>query len=186
MLAVSRDIDSFTPGYSVRSCSRCSRTIVAGGSTVDQQLFCGENCIRAYCIDQDGITDVVVTQECHKACGGACPQCKGSGPLAVYTGRVFWSAFIMQSDATVKRLCCRSCGRELQRNALVMCAAMGWWSLGGLFITPVMIFQNIAALCSQPNESFSSEEVREVVLESLVRASMKRRGFKPPESDLPI
>jgi hypothetical protein len=58
-------------------------------------------------------------------------------------------------------VCCRACARSKQLFSIAFSFALGWWSLWGLFLTPIQIIRNIFGLVWPPDPSQPSPSLQQ-------------------------
>lgn len=151
-------------------CANCGKDILFGGVTAYGLRFCNKKCrengndlvlLRSE-IPQDIVNKQI--QEIHQ---GLCPKCQGNGPVDLHPSYRVCSAIFLTSWRTTPNICCRSCGIRIQIKDCIFSFFLGWWSLYGLFLTPVQIVKNISGILKRPDELNPSEE-----LESLIRGAI--------------
>jgi hypothetical protein len=85
---------------------------------------------------------------------GACPKCKGPGPVDVHTSYWVWSALALTRWGTQQQITCRGCAMKRQVGNLALSGILGWWGFPhGLLLTPVQLWRNARALVVPPDPS---------------------------------
>lgn len=130
------------------TCAHCGKTVVFAGKHDGDYRFCDDLCHAygptlsvSHQIPLDVVSECI--QEIHE---GLCPNCKGNGPIDVHTSYAVESKIIYVSWDSSPEICCRSCGRRNQFEAIGFSLLFGWWSIFGLFITPVQVIRNIVGI----------------------------------------
>ena len=147
-------------------CSVCQSTILFGGVTDGEFRFCNAECqgnglalLASRNIPEDVLTKV--TNDIHQ---GACPVCKGDGPVDVHTHHFIWSVLILTSWHSRPTISCRPCGVKKQIGYTFGSAVAGWWGFPwGILLTPIQIVRNIVSLCSPPDTTRPSDQLRKIV-----------------------
>ncbi len=135
------------------ACGACGTTILFGGVDHQGRRYCNAECAQNGALQQlaDQVPDADARMLAAKIHGGACPQCSGHGPVDVHNAYQVWSALVMTSWKTVRRISCRRCALKAQALHLVGSGALGWWGFPwGLIMTPVQVVRNVTAMASPP------------------------------------
>jgi hypothetical protein len=128
-------------------CAACGTTILFGGVRDGDFRFCNASChtentlvplLRELPPDE-------IKRRAYEIHHGQCPVCQGAGPVDVHTSYQVWSALIVFTTKTIPRISCRSCGVKSQIGNALFSLVLGWWSRGGLIMTPVQVVRNIVA-----------------------------------------
>ena len=146
-------------------CDQCGSTILFGGKQEGEFRFCSDKCWEKGYLQPrlDAVPPDVLEQELKQLHQGPCPRCGGPGPVDVHTAHKIWSVIYLSSYSTKTELCCRKCGLKMQAWSTLSCLLFGWWSLHGLFMTPVQILCNISGMLRPPKPDAPSREMRKIV-----------------------
>jgi hypothetical protein len=133
----------------LHQCPECGALILGGGVKIDDgKAYCRRSCadrgiVRkcAQVIPPDAIRD-----EALRVRAGACPNCKKpSGP--VESRMVYWVVGLINvtwwHDESF--LSCRPCHRRRLVSRSIRTFLFGWWSVRGIFMTPVRLVKNVLA-----------------------------------------
>lgn len=133
--------------------------------------FCSGNCRREgevlSALDDlpAGTLDAHIRQVCH----GACPSCGKTTNLNLYPSHYVFSALIITQWRSKSLIACRQCGLKSQLLATLSSTLLGWWGVPwGLFVTPMQIFRNIAAISSS-RKNVLSPQLRSTLALNLAR-----------------
>jgi hypothetical protein len=86
-----------------------------------------------------------------------------------------WSAVYVTRWKTQSFIVCKSCGTKAQVRGLLFSGLLGWWGIPwGLFITPMQIVRNIAALRRSTDPVVPSDELRRVAQVHLAKQGTVR------------
>src|SRR5262245_48403802 len=133
------------------SCANCGSFILFGGKDFNGKTYCGDNCLQVgYAVEMTNqIPHDVIEQQIDAVHQGACPNCKGRGPVDVHRSYRVWSALVLTSWSNPVHVSCRSCAVKSQITSTLFCLVLGWWGFPfGLIMTPVQIFRNFIAMFS--------------------------------------
>jgi hypothetical protein len=126
-------------------CDFCGRSTHLGAVYDGPQKFCTQTCLRnarLYELSVDLAPDLVL-QHAHALSVKPCPRCgRTTTPLEMWPQRWVTSIWWCYA-ANGHTLCCTRCGRIYALQAAVYCLVLGWWSVVGLFVTPVAITRNL-------------------------------------------
>ena len=130
-------------------CDYCGETYQ--GSAISDGIFwyCTGHChergmaLRKFL---DGVPQAEIDRFVARAHAGPCGGCGKSETVDVYQSHQILSALVYSSWQTNSYVVCRRCARKRQLSDLALCLVAGWWSLPGLFMTPLYIVFNIMAL----------------------------------------
>lgn len=151
-------------------CGHCRSLIIEGGESAGGRVYCSPRCYNRGFVDE--LAKQLPTEEIDRRTKeiyeGKCPDCGGVGPVDIHTADSVLSVVIVSTMKRDARICCRSCARKRQLDALRATFFFGWWSAFGLFLTPVAIVRNVRAL-RQPNSEEPSGALRRFVIEQLAR-----------------
>lgn len=125
-------------------------SIAIGGAIPDGgQRFCSQQCrggLRLYEVAFDLAPDLV-HQHAMATFMGPCPICAREGkPVEVRPRWLVASLIWRLADKIDYELCCRRCAQRRNWRAIGTCLLFGWWSLGGLFATPIAIYRNLVEM----------------------------------------
>jgi hypothetical protein len=168
-------------------CGYCGSTILIGGVRAGDQRFCNNRCRQsAYILSiTKNVPNDVLERNVEEIWRGNCPKCRGLGPVDVHKIYEVWSILVLTRWSTLSQISCRSCGVKRQLGGTLFSLFCGWWGFPwGLILTPVQITRNIAGMCSGPDTSRPSEDLRKRVLVNLgtqMVASQKGAAQPPPK-----
>ena len=148
-------------------CDQCGTIILFGGVRDSGFRFCNQQCHAAgqhFRTALNALPQEAVDEHLLDLHGGACPRCKGAGPIDVYTCHRVWSAVVLTGWNSEQRICCRSCGVKHQLGGIAFCATLGWWGFPfGLVMTPLQIARNVSAMLRPPDPTIPSREMERLV-----------------------
>lgn len=112
---------------------------------------------------------------------GACPKCKGPGPVDIHTSHFVWSILVLTSWNSSPQLCCRSCGTKAKLGGALISGLVGWWGFPwGIIVTPIQIARNAYGLFSGPDPQKPSDQLQQMIrlnlAAQLVAASDRQRA----------
>jgi hypothetical protein len=114
-----------------------------------------------------------VTTAVFRLRNGPCSKCgKGTGANDFFVSHQ--CVGLLQYTLTTRNgaVTCRACfHRRLRRDSLITLLA-GWWSLGGLITTPIVLVRNLSAALRQSPGDAPSKALVEVVRVGLARAAL--------------
>jgi hypothetical protein len=148
------------------ACNACGTTILFGGATVGEARYCNARCAQRgqLLLISRRIAPDVVTGAVSKVFHGACPKCKGPGPVDVHTSYRVYSVLIMTRWQSLPLIACRSCGVKAQLGDALFSLVLGWWGFPwGLIMTPVQVTRNIAGAIRNRTEAGPSPELETAV-----------------------
>jgi hypothetical protein len=116
---------------------------------------------------------------------GACPKCERQGPVDAHLEHSVLSAVIVRFSRRKPMVSCRGCARRRQVLATLVTFLFGWWSLSGLFMTPLYIFRNIRALRA-PDRGTPSPVLMELAYWDLVRRDVDPVVYRPVDEAGPL
>jgi len=157
-------------------CRYCSTTILFGGLTVGDHVYCDERCQESARLLQ--LSGKIYPDQVQKKAAELhrrnCPQCGGPGPTDVHRAHRIRSALFRSKWDSTPLLCCRRCARKAQWRGLGTSMLLGWWNIPwGVLMTPVQIFRNLKGLFAGPSPKRPSIE-----LEKLARVGLASRVVK--------
>jgi hypothetical protein len=168
-------------------CSYCGTTILFGGVTDSGHRFCNERCHQgAHFLNvARTIAPDVLERQLEEVFRSNCPECRGPGPVDVHKIYQVWSALILTRWSSSQKVCCRSCGIKSQIGGILFSGALGWWGFPwGLIFTPVQIIRNVIGICSGPDTSRPSADLRRIVQmklgAELLNSTRRRSAQAPP------
>lgn len=147
-------------------CDYCGKDIIFGGVREYDLRFCNKKCREngdALVLYRREIPQDVVHKQAQKVRQGLCPKCYGNGPVDLHISYRIWSAGIITSWRTTPNICCRSCGIKSQIFDCIFSFLLGWWSIYGLFGTPVYVIKNIAGILKGPDVLNPSEKLENFI-----------------------
>jgi hypothetical protein len=147
------------------SCDHCGTTIVFGGKSANGFRYCNDKCYEQGYLAHNfaAIPQNVFEAELQKVRSAPCSVCGGPGPIDVYTSYKVWSLLHFAAPSSTARICCRKCGRKAQIFSTLFCFVFGWWSIEGVFLTPVQIGLNLKGLLKPPDAQKPSPELQKQV-----------------------
>jgi hypothetical protein len=169
------------------SCNACGTTLLFGGLRDGDLRFCNAYCqgnaaIMFVALDMPAKQVAELTAWTH---AGACPQCRGPGPVDMRISYRVWSAFVLTSWSSHQLLACQACGAKAQWKDLAYCLVLGWWGFPfGLVVTPIQVVRNLRQLGWPQNPGIPSEALRLAMRVKLAAASIQA-AQSPKPSPLP-
>jgi len=163
----------------VATCATCRTTILFGGVSQDGQRFCNAKCAAKGTVLKlaASIPPDVVTQQAAAIRSGACPRCKGAGPVDVRSSHRALSAIVVTYRQSRQLIACRSCGVRAQLLDSAITLIFGWWGFPwGIIYTPIQISRNVAAMLRGDHMMMTSPELERMVrLQMASQAAASRR-----------
>ena len=138
------------------SCASCGTTILFGGKESGGMKFCSDKCLanRSLLDVMSRIPETVVREQAAKIQAGACPNCKGEGPVELHMTHAIWSALIVTNWSSTAHICCRGCATKKQALSATGAFLLGWWGFPwGFIMTPVQVTKNIGGLFAKRSKS---------------------------------
>jgi len=163
-------------GGEMTNCDYCGTTILFGGQQAGGLRFCNAQCASKgqLIVLSRQLPTSVVQQQVWAVHQGACPQCKGPGPVDVHTSYRVWSALIMTQWSSRPRVSCRGCGVKAKIGDALVSLFVGWWGFPwGLIMTPVQIGRNLVGMASAPDATKPSDKLDTIVRTMLVTRAMQ-------------
>ncbi len=163
------------------SCASCNRTIIFGGKKLGERRFCNDKCLQKgqlRLLAEEQVTEEDVRRAVEEMRNGNCPLCRGMGPNEAYVAHRIWSAVRFSSWRSEARISCARCGTKRQINGIIFSTFLGWWSIYGIFVTPMQIYRNIRDLRNPPEPAFPSDRFKAMVREQL--AARRLAEMAPP------
>lgn len=171
---------AYRRGGVTNECDFCGRTVGFGlGLRDGEQKFCRVDCLHGLRLLEaaEGIGKDAVEALAFEIKNGPCPKCmRERSKPETWTTHWIWSAIFVSSWASETRLTCRSCARKANAMALLACLLLGWWSLRGLFLTPVQIAKNLRDICRDDQDWRPSEGLLRYARIELADAVLKERN----------
>ena len=169
-------------------CGYCGSTIIMGGVKQGDQRFCNQKCFQnGYVLAvAKNLPADVVEREVEQIFRGNCPVCHGTGPVDVHKVHRVCSALVLTSWSSSQKVCCRSCATKSQAGGALFSAVLGWWGFPwGIVLTPVQIARNIMGMCSGPDSSQPSPDLRRLV-QAILGARMLQAGSQQSAGAPPV
>lgn len=154
-------------------CDYCGSTILFGGKRDANGRFCNQKCQQrgAMLAVSRQVPESEVQQQMWSIHQGACPKCKGAGPVDVHMSYKVWSALLITRWSSQAQVSCRSCGVKSQAADAAFSLVLGWWGFPwGLVMTPIQIGRNVHGMLSFESSTPSPQ------LEKAVRMSMAAKA----------
>jgi len=134
-------------------CDGCAQIILTGGTKVGDLRFCTPKCasnaVDLIDIDQHSLTlpEKFLEAQVLQVFEGPCPRCGITGGVDLYEAHWVWSILVMTQWKTTGGLSCQGCATKARIYALLVSSTCGWWGFPwGIFMTPLQILRNLAAL----------------------------------------
>jgi len=125
-------------------CGTCDKRVLFGAVEEGDRQYCSDECHQAAIAQRASrIPDFVVVEHAQRCFEGPCAVCDGPGPIDLHVAHRLLSAIVFTRLTSAPLLSCKECGREKQRRSAIITALFGWWSIAGIFMTPVYIFRNL-------------------------------------------
>jgi hypothetical protein len=147
-------------------CPECKTLVLGGGYRIPgEKPYCKKACAEASIVRRfaDTIPEKFVREEAGLVRAGACPIC-GSTDGSV-NGRLVHSVISLvrvtfwRHDAVVG---CRRCHRKKLAGKTLTTLLLGWWSVHGIFMTPVFLVKNAIEWFRKDPEGVSDVLLRQV------------------------
>lgn len=159
-------------GMNMASCDQCGRSILFGGKRREDRLYCSTRCAShdAEIVFARAIPEPQVRELVQRWRNEPCPQCKGPGPVDLWTSHKVHSFGFMTQWSSPQRVSCRHCGRKRQLGHAFYSLMLGWWGVPwGLVMTPVQIGRNITGLFRNRAAEGATPEFENVVRRMMAR-----------------
>jgi endogenous inhibitor of DNA gyrase (YacG/DUF329 family) len=161
-------------------CDYCGQSVVIGSIRSAGQRFCSERCRdeSALLVKSVDLAPDLIYEHAIRMMYGECPECGVAGNHVEM--RPTWylvSAFYFVHSSRKAELRCRACARKASFRAAASCLLLGWWSIYGIFVTPVSIIRNLRV-------GFASKVEDEPSGALLIRARIELARQIPDFSDL--
>jgi hypothetical protein len=146
-------------------CANCGNSIWFGGVNAEGRSFCNRTCQRnAYLAFSAQVPAEQIDTLVRQVHGGACPKCKGRGPVSLHRHHQVWSAIFMTRWVTMTQISCRRCARKAQALSALQSGLLGWWGFPwGLIMTPIQLGKNIYAMLARQDDSKPSRELETAI-----------------------
>jgi hypothetical protein len=165
------------------ACNTCGTTILFGGTKLGEARYCNATCAQRgqlISLSRQIPADVVVSSVL-KVFHGACPKCKGPGPVDVHTSYRVYSMLIVTRWQSFQHVSCRSCGVKSQLGDALFSLVLGWWGFPwGLIMTPVQVTRNLAGTMKNRSEIGPSPELENAVRVWLANSAVNRPATPAP------
>jgi ADP-ribose pyrophosphatase YjhB (NUDIX family) len=128
-------------------CDLCGKTSLAPLHDGNQK-FCSRECLRnARLLEYSvGLPPDLIVQHAWAMRVRACPACGRNGSIVEMRPTYLIASLIWFCWRETKyEMCCARCSKHKSLQAVAYCFLLGWWSLWGLFATPVRIARNLHA-----------------------------------------
>ena len=133
----------------MHSCPECRTLVLVGGvKAEDGKTYCKRSCADRGIVRRCAhvIPPDVVRDEALRVRAGDCPNCRK--PSGVVESRmVYWVVGLINvtwwHDESF--LSCRACHRRRLVSRSIRTLLFGWWSVRGIFMTPVRLVRNVMA-----------------------------------------
>jgi hypothetical protein len=148
------------------TCDYCGATIIFGGVRDHNLRFCNKNCRQKgqALVLANEIPDDIVDQRTREMHQGACPICKGVGPVDVRNSYIVFSIIIFTFWKNIQIVGCRSCGIKRSIIYMILSLIFGWWGFPfGLIMTPIIVIRNLISIFKVPDETKPSEKLKKIV-----------------------
>jgi len=126
-------------------CDFCRKSTLAPLHN-EGQKFCSSDCLRQARLLERAIllAPDLVAEHAESMRRRPCPRCKSRlSMLEMRPAFHIVSAFFICSRHADHEFLCRRCGIRRNVFASIVDFFLGWWSLPGLFVTPIFIYRNI-------------------------------------------
>ena len=173
------------------ACHYCNTTILFGGVREGNLRFCSNTC-RGNSILMDQASRLPmewVRDQTRAVHTGACPRCKGPGPVDVHTAHRVWSAILLTSWSSHPAVSCRKCGIKRQAGSLLSSLVIGWWGFPwGIVWTPVQVVRNVVGMVRPPSPEVPSPILERLVAIDLATQQLRQAsaGAAPPPHRPPV
>jgi hypothetical protein len=138
--------DMFRRSGVTNQCDFCGQSAALSAVRDGAQKFCDETCrrnARLFELSID-IAPELIQEHAVALSLKPCPQCgKQTVPIEMWPRHRIVSLLYVCLRDIEHTLCCPRCGRKRAALAAAYSLVLGWWSLPGLFITPVYVFRNL-------------------------------------------
>ena len=161
------------------ACATCRKTILFGGVAQDGRRFCNKQCATKGAVLRlaESIPQEVVAREVAAIHLGACPRCKGSGPVDVRITHRAVSAIAVTWRQSRRIVGCRGCGVRAQLLDSAITLLFGWWGFPwGIIYTPIQIGRNVAAMLRGNEMAMVSPELEQLVRLNMASQAAAKRG----------
>lgn len=147
-------------------CPECKTLVLGGGHRIDGgKPFCRKACaeISIFRRFAQMIPPDVVREEAARVRAGACPRCgNGDGTVNCRLAHSVWSLIKVTFWHHESFIGCRHCHRKRLVFKSIKTLLLGWWSIHGIFMTPVFLVRNVIEWCRKDAEGLSDLLVQKV------------------------
>jgi len=153
----------FRKSSATNQCDFCgrSRNPLWNWTRDGAQKFCGKQCFERARLMEASVDiplDVVLDHAASMRFG-PCPVCaKVGSTVEMRHAHYVFSVVLFAYHESSHVLACRRCGIKRNVLAAISCFLLGWWSLAGLFSTPVQIYRNVR-LAKSPDVDVPSKDL---------------------------
>lgn len=133
-------------------CDYCGESTAFGSIRSAGQRFCSKICRdhSALLVKSIDLAPDLIAEHAMQIKFGDCPQCGVAGrDVDMRYVHHLIGALVFTHYSRKAELRCRGCARRANLWAASGCLLFGWWSLYGLFMTPVFIVRNLRAAFSR-------------------------------------
>lgn len=152
----------------MKKCSSCGAKLLFGGMKADGLNFCHKQCHAnwSWVPYVASVPKELAREQAVAIHRGACPRCKGLGPVDIHQSYRVTSLIVVTEWITREHICCQLCARKSQIRDVVFCVLFGWWGFPwGLVRTPEYVYKNI-------RETFRDMDLHEPSQALIDRATM--------------
>ncbi len=160
-------------------CSECGSLFFVGGVKAGSRKFCSERCAEKgkALLVADAIDPADIQRIATSFFDRACPICgKENGGVDIQRDHRLISAIVVQTFQNRRLICCRSCALKAQFGTLGLTSVLGWWSIRGIFMTPIWLGWNAIeigkTLRRKPSRELSELLARETAESLLANAKI--------------
>ena len=165
LLSVDARRSALRQGGVTNQCDFCGRTALFPLRN-GVQKFCGSKCLKlARSLEQTiGLAPDIIVAHAKIIRSGPCPRCGRSGSIVeVRPMFEIVSAIWLCSRSALHELLCRRCGARKNMRFAIANLFLGWWSVPGLFLTPLFVYRNLSHAL---REQFGPEPSAKLMLEA--------------------
>jgi hypothetical protein len=125
-------------------CGNCGALLVTAGSQRGDVAYCNERCAAdahwgeyaAWHVPEAAVDDAAQAIR-----AAACPVCHSPGPVDAYPMSFHFSAFVISVSHREVLLACARCAAARHRTNMILTALLGWWSIIGWILTPIVLYR---------------------------------------------
>ena len=160
-------------------CDFCGKGLFPIPFSMDGQRFCDIDCfhtsrLRLAAVD---LTEEQVLDRAKRLKESPCPKCSMQGQWPdMHETHFIVSMVFFVTTSTESALTCKACANRNNLWAALSCMTFGWWSVKGIFMTPIQIAANIDGIVRRRVPSIPSPALVDFAKLSLAEEYLESTG----------